>query len=91
MTAGRREIDVQTARLAVAEAGFREELARIRGGEGLPIELLDNLTRLVSGRQAIVAAIAAYDQAQFRLFVALGQPPTLALSNAQKLDADGGR
>ena len=60
---------------------------RIRSGEGLPIELLDNLTRAISARQAIVTAIVGYDQAQFQLLVALGQPPTLALPNAGALAA----
>jgi len=86
-TAGRQEVSVQEKRLAVAEAGFREEFARIRGGEGLPIELLDNLTRLVDARGAIIDALSAYDQAQFRLFVALGQPPTVALPSVGSLDA----
>ena len=84
-TAGRQEIVILEKRLAVAEAGFQEEFARIRGGQGLPIELLDNLTRLITAREALVAAIAGYDQAQFRLFVALGQPPTFALPNLQAL------
>ena len=84
-------IDVARRRLGEAEAGFREEFNRIRAGEGLPIELLDNLTRLVSARQAIVEAIAAYDRAQFQLFVALGQPPTVALPNAGRLGVEGGR
>ncbi len=91
VSAGRQEVNVQEKRLAAAEAGFREELNRIRGGEGLPIELLDNLTRLVAARQALVAAVAAYDQAQFRLFVALGQAPTLALPNTQGLRAADGQ
>ncbi len=82
-------IEVARRRLSEAEAGFQEEFNRIRGGEGLPIELLDNLTRLVSARQAIVAAVAAYDRSQFQLFVALGQPPTLALPNAGRLGAEG--
>jgi outer membrane protein TolC len=86
-TARQREMDIQEQRLAAAETGFREELGRIRGGAGLPIELLDNLTRLVAARQAIVATVAAYDQAQFALFVALGQPPTRALPNAKALEA----
>ena len=84
-TASRRQIDIGEMRLVEAEAGFREEFARIRGGEGLPIELLDSLTRVISARQAMVTAITGYDQAQFRLFVALGQPPTLALPNARNL------
>ena len=87
--AQRQAIAISERRLAEAESGFVEEFNRIRGGEGLPIELLDNFTRLVAARQAIVAAIVAYDQAQFRLFVALGQPPTVALQNPGMLQALG--
>ncbi len=72
-------------RLTVAEAGFSEELQRIRGGEGLPIEVILMLKRTVMARLALIKAIADYDKAQFDLFVALGQPPTLAMPNAQSL------
>jgi outer membrane protein TolC len=84
------QVTVSEKRLTSGEEGFREELNRINGGQGLPIELLDNLNRAVAARQAIVAAITAYDRAQFQLFVALGQPPTLALPNAQALQDPGG-
>jgi outer membrane protein TolC len=86
-TAARRQVDVSEQRLDEAEAGLREELHRIEAGQGLPIELLDNLTRAVEARQAIIAAFAAYDRAEFRLFVALGQPPTCALPSAEALNA----
>ncbi len=85
--AAQQQIDISQRRLAEAEAGFQEELGRIRGGEGLPIELLDNLTRAIDARLALVAVVTTYDQAQFRLFVALGQPPTLALPNAEAFKA----
>jgi outer membrane protein TolC len=85
--AGRNEITVCRARLANAEAGYVQELRRIQAGEGLPIELIDNLNRLVRARVALIEAIANYDRAQFDLFVALGQPPTLALPNAQALQS----
>ena len=84
-------IDVARRRLVEAEDGFHEEFNRIRGGEGLPIELLDNLTRLVSARKALVDAIAAYDRSQFQLFVSLGQPPTWALPNAGRLGVEAGQ
>ena len=82
-TAGRETVDTNEKRLQLAEAGFAEELRRIRGGEGLPIELLDNLNRLVNARQALVASISSYDQAEFRLFVALGQAPPAMLPAGQ--------
>jgi outer membrane protein TolC len=80
-----RNVAVAQQRLETAERGYREDLLRIRGGQGLPIELLDSLQRLVAARQAIVAAVVGYDEAQFQLFVALGQPPMVALPSAQAL------
>jgi outer membrane protein TolC len=80
-----RNVAVARQRLETAEAGYRQDLLRIRGGQGLPIELLDSLQRLVTARQAIVAAVIGYDEAQFQLFVALGQPPMVALPSAQAL------
>ena len=81
--AQQRNVAVARRRLETAETGYREDLLRIRGGQGLPIELLDSLQRLVTARQAIVAAVIGYDEAQFRLFVALGQPPMVALPSAR--------
>ena len=85
--AQRQSITISERRLAEAEQGYSEEFTRIRGGEGLPIELLDNLTRLISARRMMVQAVTTYDQAQFRLFVALGQPPTFVLQNAETAGA----
>jgi len=75
-----RRLEVEVARREVdrAERAFREDLLRTRNLEGHPIETLQSLTLLVTARQALIAAVVGYDQAQFQLFVALGQPPTLA-------------
>jgi hypothetical protein len=48
-----------------------------RGG-ARPIEVLQSARLLAAARQALLLAIIRYDEAQFRLFVALGQPPDLA-------------
>jgi outer membrane protein TolC len=61
--------------------GFREDLNRIEGAVGLPIEVLDNLRLLARARQEYLGAIVDYNQAQFQLFVALGQPPADALAH----------
>ena len=45
---------------------------------GLPIEVVNSLDLLARARQDFIAAIVEYDQAQFRLFVALGNPPAVA-------------
>jgi outer membrane protein TolC len=61
--------------------GFREDLDRIRGGVGLPIEVLDNLNLLARARLEYLNSIVDYNEAQFQLFVALGQPPADALAH----------
>jgi outer membrane protein TolC len=61
--------------------GFREDLDRIRGAVGLPIEVLDNLNLLARARLEYLNSIVDYNEAQFQLFVALGQPPADALAH----------
>ena len=65
-----------------AEKGFRLDYLRIRGGPrlGLPIEVLNSMDRLVQARLDFIAALADFNQAQFQLFVALGQNPGQALT-----------
>lgn len=70
-----REVTVSGRQVETALAGFSRDLVRIRGGQGLPIEVLNSADLLVRARQELLAAIIGYDQAQFELFVALGQPP----------------
>jgi outer membrane protein TolC len=81
--ARRRQMAIAAQQFATSEAGFQEELRRTRGGVGLPIEVVNSLDLLTRARQDIVAAIIEYNQAQFRLFVAIGNPPDVALPNAQ--------
>jgi hypothetical protein len=64
--------------LQTAEAGFAADLRRIRGGEGLPIEILNSVNRLVSARLNVIESFLEYNQSQFALFVAVGRPPILA-------------
>ena len=70
-----KQIDQARRQLGVAEAGFAEDLNRTRQNLGRPLEVLDNLDLLVKGRLALIRAITEYNQAQLRLFVALGSPP----------------
>jgi outer membrane protein TolC len=60
--------------------GFGEDFRRIRGGEGLPIELMSSLRLLCESRLAYLNAIMDYNQAQMELYVALGQPPANTLA-----------
>jgi outer membrane protein TolC len=68
---------LETAEQAVRESeiAWTEDLQRIRGNEGLPIEVLDSQRLLVKSRQALLNTIINYNIAQFELYFALGQPP----------------
>lgn len=59
---------------------FHEDLTRILGAQGLPIEVLDSLRLLVDARFEYLDAIINYNRAQFQLYVALGQPPAKFLA-----------
>ncbi len=60
--------------------GFKEDLVRLENTVGLPIELLDSLRLLARARQEYLDAIVDYNEAQFALYVALGQPPANMLA-----------
>jgi len=74
--ARRREADLAARRVRTMEEGFDLDLRRARNLAGRPIELLNSLNLLRAAREDLVRAIIGYDQAQFQLFVSLGQPPT---------------
>ena len=75
--AARNEIEIARSELSSAESGFREDLLRSRQNLGRPIEVLNSLNLLGTARVNLINALLRYDQAQFRLFVALGSPPPL--------------
>ncbi|WP_148593331.1 TolC family protein [Aquisphaera giovannonii] len=75
--AERARIEIARRELASAESGFREDRDRSRQNLGRPIEVLNSLNLVATARVNVVRAVMAYDQAQFRLFVALGSPPPL--------------
>ncbi len=70
-----RDVDVARRQAERALEGFQLDLTRTRGFEGLPIEVLNSAENLVRARQDLLRAIIGYDQAQFQLLVAIGQPP----------------
>jgi outer membrane protein TolC len=71
----RRQVAIAQARLESAEKGFRLDYLRIRARLGLPIEVINSMNRLALARLDFVAALSDFNQAQFQLFVALGQRP----------------
>jgi outer membrane protein TolC len=68
---------IRTCELAITSGikAFEEDMERIRGGEGLPLEVIDSLRLLGRSREQYVGTILDYNQAQFQLYVALGKPP----------------
>jgi outer membrane protein TolC len=80
----RQDLDIAHERLVTAEKAFREDVRRIQGNFGLPIELLNSLDRLVRARVGIIRVIQEYNLAQMQLFVALGQSPLAASPVTQR-------
>jgi outer membrane protein TolC len=79
------ELEAARRRVEAAAEGYRLDVIRIRNLAGTrlkqrayPLEALNNFRLLNTARQDMIRALVGYDQAQFALFVALGQPPTLA-------------
>jgi outer membrane protein TolC len=62
--------------IEAATQAFAEDMTRVLGGAGLPLEAIDSLRLLAQSRLDYLDAILAYNQAQFELFVALGKPPS---------------
>ncbi|MCA9062787.1 MAG: TolC family protein [Planctomycetaceae bacterium] len=59
-----------------ATDSYERNLARIRDGQGLPLEVLQSVRALEESRLAYLQAITDYNAAQFRLQWALGWPLT---------------
>ncbi len=75
-----RQITTTENAVRVGTDAFKEDFARIRGGQGRPIELLESLRLLGQARNAYLNAIVDYNEAQIDLFVALGKPPADVLA-----------
>jgi outer membrane protein TolC len=54
---------------------LRLNFLRIKGGQGLPLEVLDSIRRLSDVLSEYANALTDLDQSRFRLLVALGLPP----------------
>ncbi|MDB5313876.1 MAG: Outer rane efflux protein [Gemmataceae bacterium] len=74
--AAARQVEIARTALATSAEGYQLELARVKDGQGHPLELLDSFHQLLDARQAFVTAVIAFDIAQFRLFIAVGSDPS---------------
>jgi outer membrane protein TolC len=75
--------DDQGQPTGAAYRSIRLNFTRIRGGQGVPLEVLDSVRRLSDVLEAYGNALTDYDQARFRLLVALGLPPGWLLDGAR--------
>lgn len=74
------QIDAAEKSVRSSQDAYSQDLDRIRGGKGLPLELLDSLRLLGRSRYDYLDSITEYNRAQFQLWVALGQPPANCLA-----------
>ncbi len=77
------QIGTTEAAVRASQRGFREDYdltVQQSGRKVLPIELLNNFRLLNDSRREYLDAIVDYNNAQFELYVALGQPPADALA-----------
>lgn len=80
------EIDRHAEGVRSGIRALQEDLIRIRGREGLPIEGLDSMRQLSRSRQEYLDAIIGYNDAQIELYVALGSPPADRLARPVPTD-----
>jgi outer membrane protein TolC len=71
-----RELQLNTARdvLRFASESYEHNLVRIRGGQGLPIEVLQSVQALLQARREYLRSVIDYNSTQFTLQRALGWP-----------------
>lgn len=79
ITAAHAQVQVRRDQIEVARRGvesavraLRRNLDRIREGEGLPIEVLQAIQALDSARREYLRVLVDYNEAQFRLYRAIG-------------------
>jgi outer membrane protein TolC len=68
------QIDVAESGVKSATNSYERNLARIREGQGLPIEVLQSLQALDEARREYLRTLVDYNEAQFRLQRSLGWP-----------------
>ena len=64
----RGQIVVAESGIRVAGDSYRRNLERIRGGQGLPLEVLQSIQALDQSRREYLRAVGDYDEWQFRLY-----------------------
>ncbi|MFO0850694.1 MAG: TolC family protein [Gemmataceae bacterium] len=80
------QIDAGEKAVRASGEAFREDLTRIQGGQGLPLEVVDSMRLLGRSRYEYLDAILDYNRAQVRLWVSLGRPPADSLARPVPAD-----
>lgn len=80
------QIDVLEKAVRASGEAYAQDSARIQGGQGLPLEVVDSLRLLGRSRYEYLDAILDYNRAQFQLWVALGRPPADSLARPVPAD-----
>jgi outer membrane protein TolC len=89
MVISRQQQVAETADAVIAaRTSLEQNVTRIRGGAGLPIETLQSIQALEKARTEHLQAITAYNKAQFRLFAATGYAATDAATGEQADNAN---
>lgn len=85
------QIGIAQAAVLAAGKAYEEDYKRIiTTDKGLPIELLNSFRLLVQARYDYLDSVVNYDEAQFSMYVALGQPPAALLARPIPSDMPGG-
>src|SRR5262249_57182773 len=78
VTSRRKQITIAERAVERALKSFQLNRSRIFEKQGLPIEVLQAIQSLSNTRREYLAAVVDYNEAQFRLYTALGQPASEA-------------
>ena len=70
----RQRVSVTERAIEASENSYQRNLARIRDGQGLPLEVLQSVPASEDARLAYLNAVIGSNQAQLRLQWALGWP-----------------
>lgn len=79
-----KQISPSASAIERASRSLQLNRERIYEKQGLPIEVLQAIQSLETTRRLYLETVIDYNQAQFRLYTALGQPPSEALPNTKK-------
>lgn len=80
MKAGLPQMEAAEKAVKASTEAFAQDLTRIKGGQGLPLEAVDSMRLLNRSRYEYLDAIIEYNRSHFQLWVALGRPPANALA-----------